>query len=112
MFRVIRKFFSTAKNTSEFVRTNTETKDLDSLRKSLIYRSHNLGMLELDIIVGKWAKEHVPSFTEEECKNYASEVLSMETPTLYSVFLGEQKHIEEDSDHYVKLIKQSIGINK
>jgi succinate dehydrogenase flavin-adding protein (antitoxin of CptAB toxin-antitoxin module) len=35
---------------------NSLSKDLNSMQKQIIFRSCNMGMLELDVIVGKWAK--------------------------------------------------------
>jgi succinate dehydrogenase flavin-adding protein (antitoxin of CptAB toxin-antitoxin module) len=37
--------------------------DLAALRKQLIFRSKNLGVRELDLIVGTWASRVLPSYS-------------------------------------------------
>jgi hypothetical protein len=39
-------------------------------RKRMIYRSKQRGWLEVDILLGKWATEHVPSLTLSELDEY------------------------------------------
>ena len=46
-------------------------------------------MLELDIIVGKWAIKHIPQFSYDECLEYQKEILEHETPTLAKYLTGE-----------------------
>ena len=29
-----------------------------------------MGMLELDVLVGKWARVNLPNLTEQECRQY------------------------------------------
>ena len=41
------------------------------LVKKLIYRSGMRGWLELDLILGKWAQDHLPSMPAEELTQYA-----------------------------------------
>ena len=47
-----------SRNPGEYMRKNDFHVDLDSRRKSILYRSSNLGMLELDLLVGKFAKNN------------------------------------------------------
>ena len=39
---------------------------LDATRRKLLYRSKQRGWLEVDLILGKWATEFVPTLTAEE----------------------------------------------
>lgn len=109
MNKLLRRFITTAIDTAEFVKLHINLADLPSLRRSLMYRSGNLGMLELDIVVGRWAKKHVPEFSHEECAQYANEVLARETPDLYRLILGADQLEEGEARHYIETIKESIG---
>lgn len=50
------RFLSSSRNPGDYMKTNDKDIDLMSRRKSILYRSSNLGMLELDLLVGKFAK--------------------------------------------------------
>lgn len=58
------------------MRKNDFHVDLDSRRKSILYRSSNLGMLELDLLVGKFAKNNFQNLSEEDCDAYETQILS------------------------------------
>ena len=45
-------------------------------------------MLELDLVIGKWAKKNIPSLNLEQCQKYQGEVLDQETPELYRKIIG------------------------
>lgn len=62
---------------------------INTYKKQLIFRSRNLGMKELDLLVGTWAAKHVPDLSYSECTRFEEEVLHMETPDL-SQFLTEK----------------------
>ena len=109
MKKITKRFLTIPRNTNEFMKSSIITNDLASLRRSLIYRSGNLGMLELDIVIGKWAQQNIPNFTLEECKQYANEVISKETPDLYRLILGDTEISELPNEYYIKRIKQAIG---
>lgn len=109
MRKAIRRFLSTPVNTTEFIHVNTSLADLPSLRRSLIYRSSNLGMLELDIVIGRWAKQNIPNLSTDQCRQYAEEVLSNETPDLYRMILGADETPDSNPDHFINTIKRAIG---
>ena len=60
-----------------------------SLRKQLLYRSKNLGMRELDLLIGTWAEHNLQSLTEGELQEFHSEVLKHETPDLVKKLMGQ-----------------------
>lgn len=63
--------------------------DISALRGQLIFRSKNLGMRELDLIVGSWALRTLPSYTYQQLLTYNKEVLNHETPELLKKILGQ-----------------------
>lgn len=69
----------------------------------MIFRSKNLGMKELDLLVGNWAKLNVPKLNYEELHQFNAEVLSKETPDLNKTLLGRG---DQPHEHFLKLIKQ------
>lgn len=63
-----------------------------SLQRQLIFRCSNLGMLELDLIIGTWARKRIPSLNHSELLKFNEEILSLETPEIYSKVLGVKKN--------------------
>ena len=56
--------------------------NLDKKRKRLIFRSWHRGMKEMDQIMGSFANDYVPNFSETELDLY-EEVLQNSDPDLY-----------------------------
>lgn len=46
-------------NSGQFVKYLTLEQNLSALQGQMMYRARNLGMKELDLIVGSWANHHV-----------------------------------------------------
>lgn len=65
-------------------------------------------MLELDLIVGTWARKHLPTLSKPECLHYENEVLQMETPYLLKNITGEVK-IPENSVYLHKLREYALS---
>ena len=65
-------------------------------------------MLELDLVIGSWAKRNVPSFTEEQCLKYDSQILAKETPDLYKFIIGsDRKNYKiEEYDEYLRKLRE------
>jgi len=53
-------------NSGQFVKYLTIEKDLSSLRGQMLYRARNLGMKELDLIVGSWANQNIHTLNNEQ----------------------------------------------
>lgn len=56
---------------------------LDNKRRRLIFRSDHRGIKEMDVIMGRFAKVHVPNFTEDELAEYDA-LLCNNDPDLYN----------------------------
>lgn len=58
--------------------------DVETRRKRLIYRSKQRGWLEVDLLLGTWAHENVPSLTGDELDQF-EDFVNMETIDIYNV---------------------------
>ena len=58
--------------------------ELDIRRKRLVYRSKQRGWLEVDLLLGTWANQNVPSLNQEELDQYEAFV-NLETIDIYNV---------------------------
>ena len=63
--------------------------NINSLRKQLLYRSRNLGMRELDLLIGTWAEHHIYNLSEPQLQEFHSQVLKHETPDLVKKLMGQ-----------------------
>ena len=54
-------------------------------------------MLEIDLLVGRWAKTNLPNFSFVECEKYNKEILSIETPELFRLLLNNNSKFEKNS---------------
>ena len=57
---------------------------LETRKKRLIWRSKQRGWLEVDMLMGSWAVENVPSLTKEEIDQYEN-LINLETLELFNV---------------------------
>lgn len=71
--------------------------DEESKRKTLnrlVYRSKQRGLLELDLVLGKWVEENIHSMDETAIKSLV-QVLDLENPTLWRWLTGQEQAPEE-----------------
>lgn len=68
--------------------------DIENMRKRLIFRSEHRGTKEMDLLLGSFAKKHVPDFNEAELVEY-EELLTHNDPDLYN-WITEQEEPPED----------------
>ncbi len=57
--------------------------NLENKRKQLIFRSNHRGTKEMDLIMGTFANQNVPNFTQEELNEYEA-LLTENDPDLYN----------------------------
>lgn len=69
--------------------TLNEQTDLDNRRKRLIFRSWHRGTREMDLIMGSFAENHVPSMSEAELDLY-EELLHTPDPDVYDWVSGQK----------------------
>ena len=68
----------------------------DSYRKRLLYRSKQRGWLEVDIILGSWASDHLPKLDKNTLLKY-EKILNQETTDIFDIIV-RSKSIPQDLD--------------
>ena len=68
----------------------------DSYRKRLLYRSKQRGWLEVDIILGSWASDHLPKLHTDTLLKY-EKILNQETTDIFDIIV-RSKSIPQDLD--------------
>lgn len=73
----------------ELIEGNLSDKERDEVRrKRIIYRSKQRGWLEVDLLLGSWAKENVPKLTPSELDDYEL-ILKEETIDIFNYVSGK-----------------------
>ena len=75
--------------------------DLDVIRKRLIYRAWHRGTREMDMLIGGFAKSHVPEFSSDELSEFEN-ILNMPDQDLYDWYSGRKQIPENQSGHVMK----------
>ena len=75
-------------NSGQFVKYLTLEQDVDALRGQMLWRSKNLGVKELDLIVGSWAVNFLKNLNKDQLLEYNQQVINQETPDLTKKLLG------------------------
>ncbi|GMF20909.1 unnamed protein product [Phytophthora lilii] len=57
-------------------------------RKRIIYRSKQRGWLEVDLLLGRWASEHVMQLSPQELQQY-EDILNEETIDIFNYISGK-----------------------
>jgi succinate dehydrogenase flavin-adding protein (antitoxin of CptAB toxin-antitoxin module) len=71
--------------------------ELEARRKNInkiLYRSRQRGLLELDLLIGRWATDNVPKMDAREIEHY-TQILEEENPDLWK-WLTEQADAPAD----------------
>ena len=72
----------------------TSVDALEVRRKRLVYRSKQRGWLEVDLLMGTWAVENVPTLTVAEMDEYEA-ILNQETIDIFNFVTGKDEAPEE-----------------
>lgn len=86
---------------------NTAGDKLQDRRKKLIFRSWHRGTREIDLILGRFADEYVPKFTEDEMGQYEALLLNPD-PDIYNWVSGREPVPPE---HDSTVIRKLIGFS-
>ena len=78
---------------------------LDARRKRLIYRSLYTGMKEADLLLGQFARAHVPHFTDAELDQYEHLLDVNEDPRVYAWAIGREPVPAEFDTPVMKLLQ-------
>ena len=65
------------------------TEAIENKRKMLIFRSDHRGTKEMDLLMGSFAKKHVPEMTEDELMEF-EDILKENDPNLYNWLTGKE----------------------
>lgn len=57
-------------NSGQFVKYMTLEQDVNALRGQMLFRSKNLGVKELDLIVGSWAANFIKTLSHDQLIQY------------------------------------------
>lgn len=76
---------------------------IENQRKRLIFRSEHRGTKEMDLLLGSFAKKHVPGFTEQELQEY-EEFLTNNDPDLYN-WITEVEEAPREVQNYEMFAK-------
>jgi len=75
---------------------------IDVRRKQLIYRAGMRGWLELDVLVGNYARKHCMDMDAEQLEEF-NQILTMEIPDLFKWMTGQKPLPEEWKNHKTML---------
>jgi antitoxin CptB len=78
---------------------------MDAQRKKLIFRSDHRGIKEMDLILGTFAREFVPTATQDEIDAY-EDLLNESDPDLYN-WISMREDVPADNDNII--LPQLIG---
>ena len=78
---------------------------LENMRKRLIFRSDHRGTKEMDLLLGSFAKKHVPDFSEAELAQFDA-LLKENDPNLYNWITGKEDAPEHVQNAVFEKLKQ------
>lgn len=83
---------------------DTNPDNLQDYQKQLIWRSRNMGMLEMDLVLGKWCRQNIHKLNLEQTKRLEREIFRVETPDLHKLMMMNNQEIQEHDlphDHFI-----------
>ena len=78
---------------------------MDNQRKKLIFRSDHRGIKEMDLILGTFARDFIPTATQIEVDAY-EELLNESDPDLYN-WISKREPVPSDNDNII--LQRLIG---
>ena len=69
-------------------------------RKKLIYRAKQRGWLEVDLLLGSWAMDHVMDLNKTQLGEF-EDILNQETLDIFHLISGQEKEVPSDLDTQV-----------
>jgi succinate dehydrogenase flavin-adding protein (antitoxin of CptAB toxin-antitoxin module) len=85
--------------------------DLEARRKRLIYRSLYTGLKETDLLLGAFARAHLPLFDAGQLDRYEKLLDCNQDPAIYAWAVGRDPVPPEFDTDVMKLLKQfKLGI--
>ena len=81
----------------------TETKD--QMMRRLIYRASYTGMKETDLLLGQFAKLHLPNLSLEELGDFEA-LLDAGDPSIFAWVRGDEEVPREFDNRVFELIKE------
>ena len=73
--------------------------------RRLIYRASYTGMKETDLLLGQFAKRHLPNLSLEELADFEA-LLDAGDPSIFAWVRGDEDVPPEFNNHVFKLIKE------
>jgi antitoxin CptB len=74
--------------------------ELDGVKKQLLWRARQRGLLELDVILGSFADKHLKAMNPGETLEF-DKILALESPDLYKLVSGQVPPSAELKDNQV-----------
>lgn len=68
---------------------NTNNKSIEELKKELLWRSKQRGILELDLLIGTYCNQHIHSWNNNQLQQF-ERILDIESPDLLQIVLKKQ----------------------
>ncbi|GAB4833819.1 Succinate dehydrogenase assembly factor 2, mitochondrial [Ancistrocladus abbreviatus] len=103
------RFYSSGESEAVSVDLSNEESKRRLLNR-LLYRSKQRGFLELDLVLGKWAEEHINSMDENGIKSLI-QVLDLENPDLWKWLTAQEMPPEAVSKNPVFSAVQEKVLN-
>ncbi|WP_298727819.1 succinate dehydrogenase assembly factor 2 [uncultured Ferrovibrio sp.] len=85
--------------------TEIQREDIETRRKRLLHRSLYTGMKEVDILLGGFARQHLPTFTEQELDQYETLLKNYDDPQIYAWAIGREPVPPHLDNGVMKLLK-------
>jgi succinate dehydrogenase flavin-adding protein (antitoxin of CptAB toxin-antitoxin module) len=73
---------------TQFSTTEISSAELEGVKKQLLWRARQRGLLELDVILGSFADKNLKAMTASETQEF-EKILALESPDLFKLLSGQ-----------------------